>query len=141
MTNPFARGTLVLLLVLGGCGGDDDAAPGATSTTATTTAAPVTTTPGSETTSSTAAGRVVEVTVRNGAVEGGVRRETVNLGERVVLRVHSDTADEVHVHGHDLSEPVAAGGTAEVAFTADIPGLIEVELEEAKLPILELEVR
>jgi hypothetical protein len=54
--------------------------------------------------------------------------------------VTSDVADEIHVHGYDLSTDVEAGGTAEVKFVADVPGIFEVELEEAVIPLVELEV-
>ena len=143
---------LLLLAVLTGCGDDGEGAgtPSSTASTASSTTAPsstgssaasTTAPPAASTTSVTAAGRVISVTVRGGRPEGGVRRERVTLGETVILRVASDTADEVHVHGYDDRADVAAGGTAEIVFEADIPGVIEVELEESKIPILELEVR
>ena len=147
---------LLLLAVLTGCS-DDGEGPGtasptgstatgteaSTTTSASTGSSPASTTapPAATSTSTTAAGRVISVTVRGGRPEGGVRRERVSLGETVVLRVASDTADEVHVHGYDAKADVAAGGTAEIVFEADIPGVIEVELEESKVPILELEIR
>ena len=51
-----------------------------------------------------------------------------------------DAADEVHVHGYDFSSDVEAGDTVTIEFTADIAGVFEVELEDARLPILELVV-
>lgn len=146
-----ALALLAPVLLLAGCGGgDDDGAAGPTTTTAPTTtsgATPGSDGPGGSATTGatappdTAAGRVIEVTVRAGEVVGGVRRERVELGEPIVLRVESDTADEVHVHVYDRKVDVAAGGVAEIAFTPDIPGVFEVELEESKLDILQLEVR
>jgi hypothetical protein len=84
---------------------------------------------------------VVRVTVEDGLPVGGIVRETVDKGDRVVLVVTSDVADEVHVHGYDLSRDVAAGGRARIAFRATIPGRFEVELEERHVPIAELTVR
>ena len=59
----------------------------------------------------------------------------------MLLVVRLDVADEVHLHGHDLSRPVAAGGSARIAFRATLPGRFEVELEERGAQIAELTVR
>ena len=64
----------------------------------------------------------------------------VSLGDVVTLRVTSDVADEIHVHGYDIMQDVGAGETAEVTFTADIPGQFEVELEKAGIPLVQLVV-
>ena len=45
---------------------------------------------------------VVRIVVVNGAPKGGIVRETVDKGDRVVLVVKSDVADEVHLHGYDI---------------------------------------
>jgi heme/copper-type cytochrome/quinol oxidase subunit 2 len=58
----------------------------------------------------------------------------------VTVRVTSDVADEIHVHGYDLKQDVEAGSTAEISFTADIPGVFEVELENAGFKLADLEV-
>lgn len=84
---------------------------------------------------------VVEVVVADGEVAGGVRRVEVGVGDHVVLRVTSDVGDEIHLHGYDLRADVAAGGTADLAFTAEIPGVFEAELEQLHLELVELEVR
>lgn len=85
-------------------------------------------------------GTRVEVEVSDGQVVGGVRRVEVDTGERVLLVVTSDVADEVHVHGVDITGEVEAGGTVDVDFTADIPGVFEIELEERGLHLVELVV-
>jgi hypothetical protein len=64
----------------------------------------------------------------------------VPLGNTVLLRVKSDLADEVHIHGYDLVQEVVAGGSASFEFVADVPGIFEVELEAARLLLVELEV-
>lgn len=144
----------VLAVLLAACGGG--AGPAVTTAAPvlppeTTSTAPVatTTTVAADTTSTAAAitattgtapaGAVVEVVVADGEVTGGGRVE-VDLGEEVVLRVTSDVADEVHIHGYDLRAEVAAGGTIEIAFTAAVPGIFEVELEGLRLPLVDLEV-
>ena len=57
------------------------------------------------------------------------------------LLVTSDVADEVHVHGSNLSKPVGSGKPARISFKAVIEGIFEVELEELAVPIAKLEVR
>lgn len=82
----------------------------------------------------------VRVVVVNRAPEGGIVRKTVEKGDRVVLLVKSDVADEVHLHGYDISRDVAAGGSARIAFEATIPGRFEVELEKRGVQIADLTV-
>jgi hypothetical protein len=133
--------TTVAALMLAACG--DDGSPQATGTT-TTTAATTTTGPGTTSGPTTTAADTtprIEVTVVGGKPQGGVRREQVKTGETLVLRVTADVADEVHLHGYDKSADVAPGRPAEIRFTADIPGVFEVELEQRKQKLIELEVR
>jgi hypothetical protein len=54
--------------------------------------------------------------------------------------VSSDVADELHVHGYDRKAKIPAGATGSVAFTANTPGVFEVELENSKLALLQLQV-
>jgi hypothetical protein len=135
--------TTVAALTLAACG--DDGSPQATGTTTTTVPATTATTTGSGTTAgpTTTADTTptIEVTVVGGKPQGGVRREQVKTGETLVLRVTADVADEVHLHGYDKSADVAPGKPAEIRFTADIPGVFEVELEQRKQKLIELEVR
>jgi hypothetical protein len=83
--------------------------------------------------------REIEVTVSGGEVEGP-DRPTVRQGETVLLVVRADVSDEVHVHVYDLMADVAPGQPARIRFTADIPGVFEIELEDAGRLLLELEV-
>jgi heme/copper-type cytochrome/quinol oxidase subunit 2 len=83
---------------------------------------------------------MVSVKVHGGKVSGETGRIAVPLGTPVVLSVSSDVADEIHVHGYDRKAKVPAGTTASVAFTTNIPGVFEVELEDSKLPLLQLQV-
>jgi hypothetical protein len=129
---------------LAGCGG------GETSETTTVPSLPITTTEtqptetaATETTTTTEASSpvVVRVTVLGGAPQGGIVRESARKGDRVVLQVRSDEADEVHVHGYDLYRDVAPGAPARIAFVADVPGRFAVELHHHGTQIAELTVR
>ena len=81
----------------------------------------------------------IEVSVEGGQVAGDTE-VAVSTGTEVSIEVTSDVTDVIHVHGYDLHEDVDEGSTATVSFTADIPGVFEVELEEAGLLLVELTV-
>ena len=70
----------------------------------------------------------------------GILDLTYNQGERVRFKVHSDTAEEVHLHGYDISKGVKPGGTVTFDFPAEIEGIFEVELEQSAVQIAELTV-
>jgi hypothetical protein len=117
--------------VLTSCGGGASMAPGSSSAGTAARPAPPPAAP---------AVRTINIKVRGGKASGDSGRVTVPLGTPVVLSVNSDAADELHVHGYDLKAKVPAGATGSVAFTAKIPGVFEVELENSKLQLLQLQV-
>ncbi len=103
---------------------------------ATATATPeVTATPTPEPTP-----EVEVVRFRDGKVVGGLAKLRFEKGETVRFAVRSDIAEEVHVHGYDVSKDVSAGGTARFAFKADIEGIFEIELEGAHIQLAQLRV-
>ena len=83
----------------------------------------------------------ISVEVRNGEVEGGLQRAEVSQGDVIEIRVRADTPDSVHLHGYDVTAAVEEAEPAVLTFTASIPGVFEVELEESGIRILELIVR
>jgi hypothetical protein len=84
--------------------------------------------------------RIITITVRGGKASGETGRVIVPLGTPVVVSVTSDVADEIHVHGYDRTARVPAGATGSVAFTANTPGVFEVEMADSKLQPLQLQV-
>jgi hypothetical protein len=72
--------------------------------------------------------------------EGGIKTIRFKKGGTIDLKVHSDTADEVHFHGYDVHEDVTKGGTVEFRMPAKIEGKFVVELEEHKEQIASVEV-
>lgn len=84
---------------------------------------------------------VIDITVAGGRITPPPERMSVNLGDTVLVGVTSDVADEVHLHGYDISSDVDAGHDAEILFEATIPGIFEVELESAQLKLIDLTVR
>jgi hypothetical protein len=126
-------GVVVLFIVLSG---DDDSDSGGNNTTATSTS-----TTGTQTqTKTTEVPEPDVIVVENGAPRDGVRELEYSKGDRVRLVVRSDVADEVHIHGYDLSEDVPAGGSVRFNFEATIEGVFEIELEERQEQIGELRV-
>jgi hypothetical protein len=82
---------------------------------------------------------VIEVTFRDGAVQGSTSFSATQ-GDRVRIIVHADVSDEVHLHGYDLMSDVTPEQPARIDFVADVPGVFECELEDAGIPLFELEV-
>lgn len=134
-------GVLAVCCLLGGCGGGDEGGGTATTTAATSTSS------GGATSSTEAAstagfsGVVVEAKVTGNQVETASRRVRIDLGQKVRVHVEADRAEEVHVHGYDLKGDVAPGKPAVIDFTANVPGVFEVELEESGLKLFELQVQ
>jgi hypothetical protein len=127
---------------------DEEGAPATTTqetTTQATTTEPEPAPPPSTTTTargSQGPGTIhIHYEVSGGRSVGGIARDSISRGRRVVIRVTSDVADHVHLHGYDLTADVAPGEPATIEFIADVPGRFEIELEERRLPLAELEVR
>ena len=79
------------------------------------------------------------------AVEGGARTEgpdrvDVSTGTAVTFEVTCDATDELHVHGYDKAAPCGPGAPAALTFTADVPGVFEVEMHETG-PLTQLRVQ
>ena len=136
---------ILLALAVAACGGAGDP-----STVEPPTSAPATT-PGPTAVSGTPQtptgspvppfdGTVITISVADGKVTTERRQVPVKRGTNVRLVVTSDRADEVHVHGIDARQEVAAGATVVLDFRATVPGIVEVELERAKLTLVELRV-
>jgi plastocyanin len=127
-----------LLLALSGCAGtDSSASPAASAASASSTSSAAEL---STTTPVPPAGQQLAVQVAGGKVTGDTGRVPVPVGDHVTLTITSDVADEVHVHGYDLTTALTPGTPAELTFDATIPGVFEVELHEAGTVLLSLQV-
>jgi hypothetical protein len=85
--------------------------------------------------------QVIALTVTGNEVSGATGRVPVTLGSTVQLQVTADVTEEVHVHGYDLTADTVPGQPVTIEFTADVPGVFEVELEQSKLPLTRLQVQ
>ena len=70
--------------------------------------------------------RVVELSVVRRRPEGGVRTLRVARGEALALRVRTDEAMTIHVHGYEVELRVDAGAAAAVEFSARLVGRFPV---------------
>jgi hypothetical protein len=122
----------VLALVLtAGCG------------TTTTPGQPTASQATNESTEGTKPGPVVlDVTIIDGEVTPRGARVELKVGQPLTLSVHSDTADEVHVHTDPEQEfKVKAGSNKRFTFTVDQPGKVAVEVHDLDAVIAEVLVR
>jgi hypothetical protein len=92
-------------------------------------------------TAETPAVRTIEIVLKAGRVSPNGARVDVGKGEEFVLSIRSDRADEIHVHGFDLTIPVKAGGKVTRRLVADQRGRFEVESHHPALVIVILQVR
>ena len=149
LSRALAATALVLLLPLAACSGTD-ASDDATGTTASGSSAPAgesaSTTEEAPAETSQAAptpveiGQRIEVEVAGGQVTGDTGRVPVAVGATVMLVITTDVADEVHVHGYDMTAELEPGTETAVTFDATIPGVFEVELHGSGTALLSLQV-
>lgn len=134
----FALAVIAAATVLAGCGTDTPNSPEAGSPPPTTPSASVTTSARVEPPDPNG----TQVTLR---VEGGKRVEgpaevEVPAGEQVAFMVRGDQPDELHLHGYDKTAELQPGKPAVIVFTADMPGVWELELHESGALLTELTV-
>jgi FtsP/CotA-like multicopper oxidase with cupredoxin domain len=128
---------VAVVLLTAGSGDDESETTSATATpTATATAAPEETATPTPTATPEPKPEVPVVD----AGSGEVTKLRFKQGDTVRFRVRSDVADEVHVHGYDLMKDVQPGETVTFSFPATIPGIFEIELENAHEQIAQLRV-
>jgi plastocyanin len=107
---------LAAALLLAGCGGSDTSA----------TSKPV----------------MVDIAVKDGAVQPQGDRVDVKVGQKVTLHITSDADEEIHVHSEPEHEyAVGPGDDVEKSFTVDTPGQVAVEAHHIDVTIVQLVVR
>jgi len=84
----------------------------------------------------------MDVTIIDGEVLPRGARVELKVGQPLTLTVHSDTADELHVHTDpELEFAVKAASNQRFTFTVDQPGKVAVELHRLDVVIAEVLVR
>ncbi len=129
---------LTLLVAACGSGSSTTAATGATTTTSSSST--TTETISGTTTATTANIEVPRIKVEDGVKTEGLDTISVRVGETVRFEVESDVADEIHVHGYDISFETTPDEEVLVEFVADATGIFEVELERLAVHLVDIEV-
>ena len=119
---------LVVAFVIAKSGGSDNKDSSTTKTTTTSISG------------GTAAPTANVVVVKNAKPVGGIKKLSFTKDSTIDFIVKSDTADEIHFHGYDIGKDVEAGGSVHFKVPAKIEGRFEVELENHKEQIAEVEV-
>ena len=79
--------------------------------------------------------KTFEITFAEGRARGDTGRLDVALGDTVTVRVTSLRADQVHLHGYDLTASVGAGRSGVLTFAARVPGVFLLELEDSDVTL------
>jgi len=141
----FAVSATVLTLAGCGGGGSSETATATTDTETGATVPAVTTTETTSTTTTTdttaATPTTIAIVVKEGRPQGGIKRPTIEKGDKVVVVVRTDAGEEVHLHGYDIEKPVTAGEPVRIPFTANLPGRFELELHHPDALLAVIEVR
>jgi hypothetical protein len=85
--------------------------------------------------------QVITVKYAGGVITPAEGRVLVPLGHKVEIRVTSDVSEIVHNHYNNVEQDVAPGGTVVFDFTADQPGLYEVELHKSNKLLMQLQIQ
>jgi hypothetical protein len=83
---------------------------------------------------------IFDFVLKDGKLASGQSVIQVHRGEQVVLRIKSNTADELHLHGYDLQARITPQETAVLEFSANRTGRFTLELHEAQTELGALEV-
>jgi FtsP/CotA-like multicopper oxidase with cupredoxin domain len=76
--------------------------------------------------------QVTRIRLRGGAVVGGPKDIEVTRGDTVRIVVTADAADEIHLHGYDITRNAAPGQPARFRFKANAEGAFELESHVAE---------
>lgn len=134
---------VVVAVALVACGADEPRV--STPTAPAPTSAPAATTTGSQpstspTTEAPRADVTIVVTYQGGQVTTDSKRVRVKRGQTVALTVTTDVAEELHIHGEDITKELPANTSVTVTFEAKQTGAFEVELERSHVELLQLQV-
>lgn len=82
----------------------------------------------------------IQIEVKDGWLVSGPEIVKVSQGDEVVISITSNHADELHLHGYDITVPLKANTPATLSFTAKYPGRFGYELHHAHREIGAIEV-
>ena len=80
------------------------------------------------------------IEIRGGRPVGGVQELEFGVGDEVKIDITADAADEVHLHGYDVTLPIPAGKTRTLAFKATLDGGYELESHVTGAPLANIAI-
>lgn len=83
--------------------------------------------------------RAFDVFIEDGEMSPG--KISVDRDDAVTLRVSTDKATELHVHGYGVERELEPGKEAVIGFEADLTGRFEIEDHETEKELGVLQVR
>ena len=133
---------LAAALALTACGGSDEetASPSASPSSTPSNASSPTPSAGETPVVEPDDAQVITLAVAGGQVTGDIDRVEVPLGTSVRLSITTDVADEVHVHGYEITRALTPGQAIQIEFVADQPGVFEIELHDDRKVLTRLQV-
>ena len=84
--------------------------------------------------------KVFELIVQGGKLARGPAVIKVTEGDEIVVRITTDKADDLHLHGYDVHAHLKPGETTELRLAATRTGRFEYELHKAHVDLGVLEV-
>ena len=84
--------------------------------------------------------RVFELAVKGGKLAAGPAVIKVTEGDEIVVRITTDKADDLHLHGYDVHVHLKPGAATELRLVANRTGRFEYELHKAHVDLGVLEV-
>ena len=75
---------------------------------------------------------VTRIQIQGGQVVGGPKQIETAKGDPVRIVVTADSADEIHLHGYDITKNAAPGAPARFSFKANLEGVFEIESHVAE---------
>ena len=84
---------------------------------------------------------VIQITVVNGKVIGGIKRPSVKKGRTVRFVIRTNAGTEVHLHGYEIEKIPRKGSPTVIQFVAKVTGRFELELHHPDALLAQLTVR
>lgn len=85
--------------------------------------------------------KVIPITINGTSISPNGTRIPVKVDQKIVLDVTTDTPYEIHAHTGGAGTPIdVAKGHHKYSFSVSRPGIIEVEVEQLKKTLFQLEV-
>jgi hypothetical protein len=75
---------------------------------------------------------VTRIEIQGGQVVGGPKQIETAKCDPVRIVVAADSADEIHLHGYDITKNAAPGAPARFSFKANLEGVFEIESHTAE---------